>query len=117
MTPAQTLRESLRADLKAAMIGRDRDRAAVIRTLIAAIDNAEAVEASAEQVGESFRQLGDPSGEVARRVLSEADLAAVLEQEAASRVEAAARIRAAGNAAEAARLEAEAAVVRAYLPA
>lgn len=52
-----------------------------------------------------------------RRVLSEADLAAVLEQEAASRVEAAARIRAAANAAEAARLEAEAAIVQAYLPA
>jgi uncharacterized protein YqeY len=115
MTAAATLRETLRADLKTAMLGKDRARAALLRTLIAAIDNAEAVEATAEQQTESFRKLGDPSGEVARRVLTAADIAAVLEREAASRLEAAAQYRAGGNAAEAARLEAEANVVRGYI--
>jgi uncharacterized protein len=103
MTAAQ-VKERLCADLKTAMLGKDRARAALIRTLIAAIDNAEAVEASAEQQTESFRKLGDPSGEVARRELSEVDIAAVLEAEVASRIEA-----------EAARLEREAHMVRGYM--
>jgi uncharacterized protein YqeY len=115
MTPASTLRETLRADLKAAMLGKDREHAALLRTLIAAIDNAEAVEATAEQQTESFRKLGDPSGEVARRVLTAADIAAVLEREAASQLEAAAQYRAGGNEAEAAKLEAESSVVRGYI--
>ena len=110
------MRETLRADLKTAMLGKDRQRAALIRTLIAAIDNAEAVEATAAQQTESFRQLGDPSGEVARRVLGHAEIAAVLEAEAATRLAAAGQIRAGGNQDEAARLEAEAQVVRGYLP-
>jgi uncharacterized protein YqeY len=114
MTPAQALRETLRADLKTAMLGKDRERAALIRTLIAAIDNAEAVEASPGQLREGFRQLGDPSGEVARRVLSEADIAAVLETEVNSRLAAAAQIRAAGNEAEAGLLEIEAKAVAGY---
>lgn len=116
MSPANAIRETLRADLKTAMLGKDRDRAALIRTLIAAIDNAEAVEASLGQLREVFRQLGDPSGEVARRVLSEADIAAVLETEVNSRLAAAAQIRAAGNEAEAGRLEEEAKAVAGYRP-
>lgn len=115
MSPAQALREELRADLKTAMLGKDRERAALIRALIAAIDNAEAVEATAEQQSESFRQLGDPSGEVARRVLTAGDIAAVLELEVASRLETAAQYRAGGNEAEATRLEGEAQVAAAYL--
>ena len=115
MTPAEAIRETLRADLKSAMLGKDRERAALIRTLIAAIDNAEAVEATAEQQSETFRKLGDSSGEVARRELTTQDIAAVLEREVASRVEAAAQYRAGRIEAEAARLEREADTVRSYM--
>jgi uncharacterized protein len=115
MIPAEAIRKTLRADLKAAMLDRRRDDAALIRTLIAATDNAEAVEATAEQQTESFRKLGDPSGEVARRELSLEDIAAMLEREVASRLEAAAQYRAGGNEIEAARLQGEAQVVRTYL--
>jgi uncharacterized protein YqeY len=115
MSPAANLRETLRADLKTAMLGKDRDRAALVRTLIAAIDNAEAVEATAEQLSENFRQLGDPSGEVARRELSAQDIASALDCEVASRRKAAAQYRAGGKDTQAARLEAEAELVRGYL--
>lgn len=115
MTPGSAIREALRADLKSAMLCKDRLRAALVRTLIAAIDNAEAVEATAQQQGESFRKLGDPSGEVARRALTAEDIAAVLEREVASRLEAAAQYRARGNDMEAAQLEAEAQVAATYL--
>lgn len=106
--------EMLRADLKAAMRERRREHAALLRTLIAAIDNAEAVQASAAQMSEGFRQLGDPSGEVARRVLTQAEVAAVLEAEAQGRLVAAGQYRAGGNMGEALRLEAEAEAISAY---
>jgi uncharacterized protein YqeY len=115
MNPAEAIRETLRADLKAAMLGKNRERAALIRTLIAAIDNAEAVEATAQQQTESFRKLGDPSSEVARRVLSPEDVMTVLEGEAANRREVAAQYRAGGNETQAELLEAEARAVDGYL--
>lgn len=112
---AAAFKDRLRADLKAAMLGKNRDGAALIRTLIAAIDNAEAVEATPEQQSESFRKLGDPAGEVARRVLSAADIAAVLAREVASRLEAAEDYARNGRADEAAALRRSAEAVGAYL--
>jgi uncharacterized protein YqeY len=107
-TPAETLRERLRTDLKAAMLERRREDAALIRTLIAAVDNAEAVAQPAGARPADSHEFASGAAEAARRVLSEADLAAVLKREIASRHEAAAQMRAGGAVAEAERLEREA---------
>jgi uncharacterized protein YqeY len=109
---AAPFKDRLRADLKAAMQARDSGKAALLRTLIAALDNAEAVEV--EQTGYLSRQFGDPSGEVARRTLDGEAIGAVLAAEAASRLSAAGDYARHGRIDEAERLRGEAALVESY---
>jgi hypothetical protein len=109
---ATALKERLRAGLKAAMQARAADEVRVLRVLIAALDNAEAV--PSEEKPWSSRAFGDPSGEVARRELDAAALEALLAEEVALRLSAAAGYRSHGRNDEASRLEAEAAVVERY---
>jgi len=106
MTAANHIRETLRADLKTAMVERRVDDVSLIRTLIAAIDNAEAVD---------LPEGATTTTEMPRKVLGEDDVAAVLRAEVASRQLAAAQIRERGNTAEAGRLDNEANRVAAYL--
>jgi len=113
-TPAQTLRETLRTDLKAAMINRARDEAALIRTLIAAVDNAEAVAQPDGAKPADSADFASGAAEAARKVLSEDDLVAILRAEIDSRREAAAQMRGGGAVAEAERLEREAQAVARY---
>ena len=70
-----TVYERMRADLRTAMKARDTATIAALRTLIAAIDNAQAVpldEAAAPSVGKT--------NDVSRRVLSEKEVHAILRQ-------------------------------------
>lgn len=109
---AATLKERLRADLKGPLQARESGRVSVLRTLIAALDNAEAVEV--EQGPYHSQAFGDPSGEVARRELDVPAIHAVLEREAASRLAAAEEYERHGRPEDAARLRAEAALVQGY---
>ena len=111
---AAALKERLRADLKAAMRERKTADVAVLRTLIAAIDNAEAH--PIEQFQERLRQrsLADPIGEVPRRELDASTLDAVLEAEAKSRLAAAGDYERGGRSADADRLRQEAALITSY---
>lgn len=109
---AVALKERLRADLKAAMQSRAVDEVRVLRVLIAALDNAEAV--PSEEKPYTPRAFGDPGGEVARLDLDEAAVEALLADEVAARLSAAADYRSHGRSDEALRLEAEAAVVERY---
>jgi uncharacterized protein YqeY len=109
---ATVLKERLRADLKAAMQARAADEVRVLRVLIAALDNAEAVPSAAAPY--SPRAFGDPSGEVSRLDLDAAAVDALLADEMAARLTAATDYRSHGRNDEAARLEAEAAVVERY---
>jgi uncharacterized protein YqeY len=109
---AAGLKERLRADLKGALQARESGKVSVVRTLIAALDNAEAVEV--EQGPYHSRAFGDPGGEVARRELDVCAIHAVLEREAASRVAAAEGYERHGRPEDAARLRAEAALVQSY---
>lgn len=111
---AAALSERLRADLKAAMRERKSAQVSVIRTLIAAIDNAEAVPLEAFQERLRLRATGDPIGEVARRELDAAALDAVLASEAQSRLAAAEDYELNGRAEDAARLREEAELVARY---
>jgi len=84
---AVALKERLRADLKAAMQARATDEVRLLRTLIAAVDNAEAVPGEPKNIQRAF---GDPGSEVARRQLGSEDLAALLDREIEERLAAAA---------------------------
>ena len=109
---AAALKDRLRADLKAALQGRDSGKVGILRTLIAALDNAEAVQV--EQTGYQSRKFGDPSGEVARRELDGDAIDGVLGAEVASRLSAAADYEKHGRMEDAARLRLEAALVASY---
>ena len=107
---AAALKERLRADLKTAMQARATDDVRLLRTVIAAVDNAEAVPGEQKNIQRAF---GDPGGEVARRELADADLAALLDREIEERLAAASGYDA-SRPDLAARLRAEAALIAGY---
>jgi uncharacterized protein YqeY len=108
---ATLLKDRLRADLKTAMRERNTGEVAVIRTLIAAIDNAEAV--PVDGLEERLRQRED-IGEVARREMDAAALDAVLAREIESRLAAADDYERHGRGDDAARLREEAELIARY---
>lgn len=111
---ATELKERLRTDLKAAMQARASEEVRLLRTLIAALDNAEAVPAEGRQTNALPRAFGDPSGEVDRRRLDSAEIEALLAEEVETRLAAAADYESRGRGEEAARLRAEAALIGRY---
>ena len=104
------VRTRLRRALGDALKARDADTVSALRTAIGAIANAEAVEAGpGRPAGTGSTQFagtvaGLGAGEAERRRLTEADVAAIVRQEAAEREAAAGEYERAGHAAEAARL-------------
>jgi uncharacterized protein YqeY len=105
------------------MKARDKDAVAVLRTALAAFDNAEAVAAppstpgppaTSEHVAGSSVGLG--SAEVARRELTMGDLHSVLRAQIDERVAEADTYAAHGKSTAADRIRREADVLRAYLP-
>ena len=108
---ASAFKERLRADLKTAMRERKPDEVAAIRTVIAAIDNAEAV--PVEDLAERIR-LREAVGEVVRADLDGAALDRVLQREIETRLSAAEDYEKHGREADAARLRAEAELVARY---
>jgi uncharacterized protein YqeY len=114
------LRSLLRADLITVTKARQPDAIAALRTAIAAIDNAEAV-TTPDQPGSAVSEYvagavaGVGSSEAARRVLSLADLRAILQEEIDERIVAADRYDSYGKASAADRLRREADVLRKYL--
>jgi len=112
---AVLLKERLRADLKAAMQAKAADQVRLLRTLIAALDNAEAVpRADTPYVP---RRFGEAGGEVPRLELGDAAIADILDAEADSRLAAATDYERHGEAEQAARLRDEAALIARYRPA
>ena len=108
---ADALKERLRTDLKAAMRERRSREVGVLRTLIAAIDNAEAV--PTDHFAGRIRRREDV-GEVARRELDQAALRGIVAAEAQSRLAAADYDRN-GRPDDAARLREEAQLVERYV--
>ena len=116
------MRTSLRAGLKEAMRARDRVATAALRSVIAAIENAEAVDVTDTPVREASdphvagTSAGVGAAEAARRVLSEADEAAVVRAAISERRSSAAEYARLGRDDHADRLRAEADVLARYLP-
>jgi uncharacterized protein YqeY len=103
------VRERLQADLRVAMRERDRTRVSVLRTAMAALANAEAIEARDVAV-----LKGLYAAEAERRQLSEDDVRAVLEGVRDDLLVAADEIRRLGRKADAERLREQAAIVEGY---
>lgn len=99
-----SLQKRLRVDLRDALRIRDAERVSLLRTLLAAIDNAEAVD-TRDSLGTS---------EVPRKNLSDADVANVVRNESIDMRAAAAEFEQQGNLGEAQRLRARAAIADAY---
>ncbi|MFD6820388.1 hypothetical protein ACFWC5_08440 [Streptomyces sp. NPDC060085] len=118
---AQALRSLLRTDLVAAMKARRTEAVSALRTAIAVIDNAEAVEtpaqASVQAVSEHVAGAGTGVGstEAERRVLSLDDVRALLQAQVDDRTGEADRYDTHGQRDAALRLRREADVLSRYL--
>jgi uncharacterized protein YqeY len=117
----QTLRSALRADLVAAMKARQPDAVTALRTAIAAIDNAEAI-VVVDDVGGPLAsehiagaRAGVGSTEAHRRVLSLAEVRAILEAQISERIVEANRYDALAQHDAASRLRREAEVLQRYV--
>lgn len=110
---ARALKDRLRTDLKAAMREGRAGEVSTLRTLIAAIDNAEAV--PTDHLAQRLRRRED-LGEVARRALDRAALGDILAGEARSRLAAAEDYERGGRPEEAARLREETKLIERYRP-
>ncbi|GAB0107961.1 hypothetical protein JMUB6875_69640 [Nocardia sp. JMUB6875] len=113
----QPLRDRLRAAIPAAMKARDRAAVAALRSALAAIDNAEAVDGSEVRAGAiEASAVGLGAAERARRDLTEADIAAIVRAEIDERLSTAKEYESlSGGAERAATLRAEAAALAAHL--
>lgn len=114
------LRETLRADLRAAMKAREREVVSALRTAIAAIDNAEAVAAPAPSTAVTSEHVagatpGVGSTEAERRDLSFDEVRALLSEQVAERAAEADRYDALGQPEAAATLRREAEALSRYL--
>ncbi|WP_042415825.1 GatB/YqeY domain-containing protein [Streptacidiphilus anmyonensis] len=116
------LRHRLRDALAVAIKGRDRLCASVLRATLGAIENAEAVPADAVSGGAGLRAsaieqspVGVGAAEVARRVLTEDDVRAIVRAELAEREAAAETYRRVGRPDQAERLQAEIDVLAAFV--
>lgn len=115
------VRARLRAALRTAMKARDKETVAALRSTLAALDNAEAVDADAaglaavesEHVAGSVGGLG--AAEVARAALDERQACAIVAREAQERRDAAREYDGHGRADEAARFRAEADLLDGFL--
>jgi uncharacterized protein YqeY len=104
------IRKRLKSDLLSSMKSKDTVAISVLRSLLAALDNASAVPVDATHV----RVFGR-SGDVPGKALSAADCEDILTEELRSRSVAAAEYVRLGRDTEAARLRAEIAVVERYV--
>lgn len=108
---ADVLKARLRGELRLAMRAKEARRVRVLRALIAALDNAQAVPPEDRHTRYEVRSFGDRSAEVERLRLGETEVGRLLTQEITARTEAADQLLALGQIERAAELRAEAAVV------
>ena len=114
------LRDRMRRDLRTAMKTREPAIVSALRTTLAALDNAEAVEVPPEDGALGGPVAGARAGvgstEVARRTVSMDEVLGVLEEQITDRLAAADQYEALNRWSEAERLRQEANVIRGYLP-
>jgi uncharacterized protein len=110
--PATRWRDALRANLLTARKERDAIRVSALRSALSAIDNAETPDGPVPSAGALAESaVGPGAAEVARRVLSDAEIRALLTAEIDERQAAAAQLTANGADERAGTVRAEAAVL------
>jgi hypothetical protein len=109
------MKQRLRADLKLAMKHTARNEAALLRSLVAALDNAEAAPMRIESNSVVRHAFGAGTAEVPRLLLDAERVRAVIVTEIAEREQAAADYERLGQAERAGALRAEAEIARRYL--
>ncbi|MFG1422553.1 hypothetical protein [Roseixanthobacter liquoris] len=112
---AEALKVRLRKDLRDAMVARQPVRVRVLRLLVGALDNAQAVPLTCEHETYVVRDFGSPSVEVPRLSLAAAAVRRLLESEVAARHEAAAELTRLGQLERADLLRQEAGIIAIYL--
>jgi len=112
---AEVAKLRLRGDLKLAMQARAKLETSLLRAIIAALDNAQAVPARDKHARYVEHEFGDPAAEVPRLRLDAQDVRTLLEQEIRSRREAADQFEQLGKTDRAAELREEANIVARYL--
>lgn len=115
MSPAEHLQARIRADLKLAMVGRRTIEVRALRSLLGAIDDAQAVPAGDRHDKYVVRAFGDAGVEVPRLDLSAAVLKTLLQREQAERAQLAGQMSALGQDDRALALKEEAAIFARYL--
>jgi uncharacterized protein len=117
---ADVWRVKLRAELKTAMKARDTVATSALRSLLSAIDNAEAPDVSTAPHAEhgviAGGVAGLGAGEVDRLQLSSADIALIVRREVASRSEAAEQYECLGQHDQAEIVRSEVAALERFLP-
>lgn len=112
----EPLRDRLRAALPVALKARDRATASTLRSTLAAIENAEAVDAGSVRAGAvEASPVGIGVAEAERRVLTEEDVVAIVRAEIAERERAAEVYEASGRADKAAELRSAAEALTTFL--
>jgi uncharacterized protein len=106
----ESIRGRVKSDLQAAVQARQQTPVEVLRTLLASIENAEAV-----PLEEANRQALDPTRDVPRRQLSEAQILAILQDEADERKRAIATYETMGRQDVVAQLRVERNIIAGYL--
>ena len=116
------MRTRLRQDLTAALRARDQVAIAALRSAIAAVDNAESVDATSANSNAASSQhiagatAGAGSSDAPRRELGHHDVISIVRGEVDERLQAADQYERLGQVDQAKRLRGEAGVLRAYLP-
>lgn len=108
--PATLIRQQLKADLVVAMRARQRVAVATLRATLSAIDQAEAVE-----VDPHFVPVSGITRDVPRKLLTEADIAAILQHEMDDLMTALADYQRLGNGEKMAELQEAQEVLQGYL--
>jgi uncharacterized protein YqeY len=111
----EAMKARLRRDLRAAMKWGDKDEMAVLRELVAALDNAEAALLREEFPSVDRRSFSNGSAEGQPRVLRQGDVHALILGEMNARLEAAAEFARLGAEARSTALSAEIGILSRYL--
>jgi uncharacterized protein len=112
---AKLFTDRLRQDLKAAMRERLGGEVSLLRALIAAVDNAQAVELRPDHRPSDQHSFGSGTNEAPRRMLDNQDIIALLAKEITSREKATISYRSGGREDAAVVLENEITLLRRYL--
>ena len=109
------MKAKLRRDLRAAMKRGDKGETALLRELVAVLDNAEAVPLRQERPSVDRHAFGDGSAEGERRVLARREVHALMLGAMKARVEAAAEFARLGAKERSSALDAEIEILRRYV--